>query len=150
MQFPMFEFLRGWIWKRRHRRRAGTSAWTKPEPIQRGIEGTAAREDSSVVEVGLVNGVAAALSGSVAATLTTSADVVKTRVMIGAGDTSNRSYSRSPTSGGLEMAKTILRESGIRGLFRGAMLRATWAALGSGLYLGSYEATKMWLRRRAP
>jgi hypothetical protein len=146
----MFEFLRGWIWKRRQQHGSGTSAWANWEPTQRAMEGAAAREDISLVEVGLVNGVAAALSGSVAATLTTPADVVKTRVMVGAGDTSSRWHLRSPTGCGLEMARAVLQESGIRGLFRGAMLRAAWAALGSGLYLGSYEVTKTWLKRRSP
>lgn len=94
-----------------------------------------------LLETGLVTGSAAAVSGSIAATLTTPADVVKTRVMLGGGDLRN--------SSGLDVVKAILRERGIRGLFRGGMLRATWAALGSGLYLGSYEVTKIWLKDRS-
>jgi hypothetical protein len=29
------------------------------------------------------------------------------------------------------------------------MLHEAWAAMGSGLYFGSYEATKVWLKRRS-
>ena len=36
-------------------------------------------------------------------------------------------------------------ESGVKGLFRGGLLRAAWTALGSGLYLGVYESGKDYL-----
>ncbi|KAK4097412.1 mitochondrial carrier [Parathielavia hyrcaniae] len=134
MQFPMFEFFRGWIANRQHHRRTGSHS----HPL--------------LVETGLVNGLAAAVSGSVAAILTTPMDVVKTRIMLGAGDTSStsRGHGKSKISGGLNVMRAVLLESGIRGLFRGAALRAIWTALGSGLYLGSYEVTKVWLKRRSP
>ncbi|KAK4121627.1 mitochondrial carrier, partial [Parathielavia appendiculata] len=136
MQFPMFEFFRGRI----RRRRAGKRTESHENPL--------------LVETGLVNGVAAAVSGSIAAILTTPMDVIKTRVMLGAGDDKSRfsgGQGKSRTGGGgLAIARSVLVESGIRGLFRGAMLRAIWTALGSGLYLGSYEVTKAWLKRQSP
>ena len=48
--------------------------------------------------------------------------------------------------GGWDVAKQVLRERGVKGLFRGGALRAVWTAVGSGLYLGTYEVSKVWLR----
>ncbi|KAL2018298.1 hypothetical protein VTK56DRAFT_961 [Thermocarpiscus australiensis] len=155
LQFPMFEFLRGHLWLRWQRRYSDTS----PTPIGEVTEVDGLHHGTQVgilVETAAVSGTAAAVSGAIAATLTTPMDVVKTRVMLGAGElprapTKQSAHSpRSTKRSGLDLARTILRESGIRGLFRGAALRAAWAALGSGLYLGSYEVTKIWLRGRSP
>ncbi|KAI6380282.1 hypothetical protein MCOR25_001709 [Pyricularia grisea] len=140
MQFPMFEYVRGAIWRQRDdRRRSRKEAG--------GIE-----EGQGLLETGLVNGSSAALSGSVAAVLTTPTDVVKTRMMLMTGDQKSSgsgnisSSSSSNNSGGLRIAKDVYRELGVRGLFRGGLFRAGWTALGSGLYLGTYEAAKVWLK----
>jgi hypothetical protein len=45
----------------------------------------------------------------------------------------------------LVVAYEVLNESGIKGLFRGATLRAAWTALGSGLYLAVYESGRVYL-----
>ncbi|KAK3323404.1 mitochondrial carrier domain-containing protein [Cercophora scortea] len=124
MQFPMFEFVRDHLWRWRHRSGRVASGTTR----------------AAKVETGLVTGVSAALSGAVAAVITTPTDVVKTRMMLAAGRDARADAS------GLEVAKAVFRERGLRGLFRGALLRASWTALGSGLYLGSYEVAKSWLR----
>ncbi|KAG8625938.1 hypothetical protein KVT40_006339 [Elsinoe batatas] len=50
--------------------------------------------------------------------------------------------------GSMEIAREIMAEKGVRGLFRGGALRAVWTMLGSGLYLGTYEAGRMWLGQR--
>ncbi|KAK4115890.1 mitochondrial carrier [Canariomyces notabilis] len=132
MQFPMFEYLRNYLWR-----------W--PEHAL----------DGPLIETGVITGCAAAVSGSIAAMITTPADVIKTRIMLGVGESSDAPRDggnhkpRLVNKGGLNAARRVLQESGIRGLFRGAMFRATWAALGSGLYLGSYEVTKVWLKRRS-
>lgn len=47
---------------------------------------------------------------------------------------------------GIQVAKLIYQERGVYGLFRGGLLRAAWTALGSGLYLGTYEVAKVWLK----
>ena len=39
----------------------------------------------------------------------------------------------------------MYREQGVPGLFRGAVLRGGWTAMGSGLYLGMYEVARVWL-----
>jgi solute carrier family 25 S-adenosylmethionine transporter 26 len=51
---------------------------------------------------------------------------------------------------GLTIAREVVKESGVKGLFRGAILRGSWTALGSGLYLGVYESGRVYLgdRRR--
>ncbi|KAK3292059.1 mitochondrial carrier domain-containing protein [Chaetomium fimeti] len=146
IQFPMFEYLRAQIWRQRQGHSSKIAPWATLEPTT-GDETSVAAHASSrslLVETGLVTGSAAAISGSLAATITTPADVVKTRVMLG-----NRNGPQGPGSV-VEIVRTVLRENGIRGLFRGGSLRAAWAALGSGLYLGSYEATKVWLKHRSP
>jgi len=143
MQFPMFEYLRGQIWRWRQQQDSRIAAYAAPGSTM--SDGEAAGMHDSLrpllLETGLVTGSAASVSGSLAATITTPADIVKTRVMLGGVDLRNNS--------GLDVARAIVREKGIRGLFRGGMLRATWAALGSGLYLGSYEVTKVWLKDRS-
>jgi len=76
----------------------------------------------------------------VAAVVTTPVDVVKTRVMLGAGKR------RGLTA--REVVREVLKEEGFRGLWRGVTLRAVWTMIGSGLYLGIYEGSKVWLKRR--
>jgi len=76
----------------------------------------------------------------VAVVVTTPVDVVKTRVMLGAGKR------RGLTA--REVVREVLKEEGFRGLWRGVTLRAVWTMIGSGLYLGIYEGSKVWLKRR--
>jgi len=99
-----------------------------------------------LVETGLITGTAAAVSGSLAAAVTTPADVVKTMVMLGAREVP---YNKSNKKSVRVIVREVLRESRSRGLFRGGGLRAAWAALGSGLYLGSYEVSKVWLKHHS-
>jgi solute carrier family 25 (mitochondrial S-adenosylmethionine transporter), member 26 len=133
IQFPIFEFVRGKLWSMRSARR--------PDAQSR-----------SLVETGLVSGASAGLAGAVAAIITTPSDVVKTRMMLGAasdgGGHGGGSGGGAPSrKGGLAIAQDVFTDKGIRGLFRGGTLRATWTALGSGLYLGTYEMFKAWLAR---
>lgn len=144
LQFPLFEGVRTKIWEGRDRKR-------------RGEEGRLRNDRRSLVETGLVTGLSAAVSGSLAAFVTTPTDVVKTRMMLAAGEKQpessaevaekGRLHTKSKSASGFQVAKEIFRERGIRGLFRGGALRTTWAAFGSGLYLGSYEVAKVWLKQ---
>ncbi|PSR80009.1 mitochondrial carrier domain-containing protein, partial [Coniella lustricola] len=124
LQFPVFEAVRSRVWTGPN----GTGAGAKE--VAKGL-----------LETGCVNGFAAAVSGAIAAVVTTPTDVVKTRMMLLAGDEDAQSK-----TGSWHMARLVYQERGIQGLFRGAVLRAVWTAVGSGLYLGTYEVAKVYLK----
>lgn len=50
--------------------------------------------------------------------------------------------------GSMQIAREIIAESGVKGLFRGGALRGVWTMLGSGLYLGVYESGRIYLANR--
>ncbi|KAI0160849.1 mitochondrial carrier [Hypoxylon sp. FL1284] len=150
IQFPIFEFTRERIW----RQRSGSQGGGKSH----GTDSTGRKQD--LLETGLITGISAGLAGSFAAVVTTPMDVVKTRMMLAAGDGRDvkpAGHDRMATSkgasgynerGGLAVAREVVFERGVVGLFRGSVLRAIWTAVGSGLYLGTYEVAKVWLARR--
>jgi hypothetical protein len=161
LQFPIFEAVRSRIWARRDRTLQSASLTTKDVAagagdVERRIQD---KTLSGILETGIVTGVSAAISGSFAAVITTPTDVVKTRMMLAAagnvGNDNGQAVMRQEhtaqakdrrSSGGFQVARQVYGERGIRGLFRGGLLRAGWTALGSGLYLGTYEAAKVWLK----
>ena len=150
IQFPMFEFLKESI--KQYRKDKGIFSDT-------------------LLETGLVTAISAGSAGSIAAVITTPVDVVKTRIMLSAAGESSEAMaqeevekvkregksldkwanSRGATrKSGLTVAREVMSESGVRGLFRGGILRAAWTAFGSGLYLGVYESGRVWLGDRHP
>ncbi|KAK3991029.1 mitochondrial carrier domain-containing protein [Cladorrhinum sp. PSN332] len=130
LQFPMFELFREHSWRWRRQRGTSQAAGNQLGNDHQEVG------PSSLIETGMVTGVSAAISGSLASLITTPMDVIKTRMML----------LNDGNLGGMGVAKLVVRERGIRGLFRGAVLRVSWTALGSGLYLGSYETAKVWLK----
>lgn len=50
--------------------------------------------------------------------------------------------------GSIQIAKEIMAESGVKGLFRGGALRGVWTLVGAGLYLGVYESSRVYLASR--
>lgn len=168
LQFPIFEGIRRKLWERRDSRTTvkdggvgGGERMAEKGKMARGL-----------LETGWVNGVSAAVSGAIAAVVTTPTDVVKTRMMLFAGEErDNKSHTAGSSAeggrtqgpqaggggsgstqkrmGGLQIARLVYQERGIKGLFRGGLLRAGWTALGSGLYLGTYEVAKVWLKGTA-
>ncbi|KAF2966331.1 hypothetical protein GQX73_g7206 [Xylaria multiplex] len=147
IQFPIFEFVRARMWGRRP---AGSDG-----------SGLGTRDRRNLFETGVVTGTSAGLAGSFAALITTPMDVVKTRLMLGAGsseqDTRQGAHERMGKTkpehakyrarGGLAVTREVVAKKGVSGLFRGAILRSVWTAVGSGLYLGMYEVAKTWLAR---
>ncbi len=145
MQFPMFEHLKETI--KTYRKRKETFS-------------------GSLFETAWITAVSAGSAGSVAAVITTPVDVVKTRIMLSAvgekseaeakaevekarsrGESLDKLASKKGVAkkSGFTMAREVMNESGLKGLFRGGTLRAAWTALGSGLYLGVYESGRVWL-----
>lgn len=119
-----------------------------------------------LMETALTTAVSAGTAGSLAAVITTPVDVVKTRIMLSAADESSEATAKKEVEKaekrgeslhklaskkgvtkkrGLTVAREVMKESGVKGLFRGGTLRAAWTALGSGLYLGVYESGRVWL-----
>ncbi|KAI0457565.1 mitochondrial carrier domain-containing protein [Xylaria acuta] len=148
IQFPIYELVRARIWRRR---RPTGSESDRHKPKMRGL-----------LETGVVTATSAGFAGSFAAMITTPMDVVKTRMMLSAGggeqeDVRQAAHERMSkagpardnynTRGGLAVAREVVAERGIAGLFRGAIPRSVWTAVGSGLYLGMYEVAKAWLVR---
>ncbi|RDA96276.1 hypothetical protein CP533_1682 [Ophiocordyceps camponoti-saundersi (nom. inval.)] len=122
LQFPIYEHVRARL---RRERSAGGDGPT------------------GLVETGVTAGVSAGVAGATAAFLTTPGDVVKTRIMVTAGQDRHSPRLRSWT-----VVKAVWTERGVRGFFRGAGLRSVWTALGSSLYLGSYDMARLWLGGR--
>merc|ERR1712087_815603 len=90
-------------------------------------------------------------AGAVAAAVTTPLDVVKTRLMLNARDTTGKLY-----SGTLSTLQTILRNEGVMALFHGVGPRVGWITLGGYVFFGAYEksiealwASGMWGKRKS-
>ena len=150
MQFPMFEYLKKSILDYRQRR-----------GISRG----------TLLEKGIITAISAGSAGSMAAVITTPIDVVKTRIMLSAAHGQGRSHkmihqgasqaknwhvevekpqsaAQGGRANGLAIGREIFRVEGVKGLFKGGLLRGAWTAMGSGLYLGVYESGRTYLENR--
>lgn len=80
-----------------------------------------------------------AISGGIAAGLTTPLDVIKTRIMLAEAGTKNTSVGK--------LVKSIVREKGIRGLFAGFVPRVLWITLGGAIFFGFYDLTTRFLTK---
>lgn len=74
-----------------------------------------------------------AISGGIAAGLTTPLDVIKTRIMLAEAGSKNTSIPK--------LIKSIYRDKGIKGLFAGFVPRVMWITLGGGIFFGFYDLT---------
>ncbi|KAL4893896.1 mitochondrial carrier domain-containing protein [Aspergillus ambiguus] len=141
LHFPIMEYVRAQIVasrkknKREERQIAGHKT----------ISGKFNTEEdgNAVVEMAVISGISAATSGTIASTVTTPIDVVKTRMMLSAGDGEKRKRSSSWSVG-----KQTFRDEGVRGLFRGGAIRALWTASALSIYLGMYEGGRCYLEKR--
>lgn len=143
----MFEHLKKYFVEKRERRKERTRA---SPSIHHGSESTL----NPVIERTGITAVSAGIAGSIASTVTTPIDVVKTRIMLAAdGSGSSRGSSGSPSTKYIRqhswtVGKEIYRTEGVKALFRGGALRAGWTAFGMGLYLGCYEGGRLFLENR--
>ena len=137
LQFPVFEHVRARIWESRREGHDGTTV-------------------KGMLETGMITGFSAGSAGALAAFITTPSDVVKTRMMLSAGsqgvenEVQAKIQGKTPKKGAWMVAQEVYRERGVKGFFRGAVLRSGWTMVGSGLYLGTYEMAKEWLKQRKP
>lgn len=151
IQFPIFEFMRERIWGRRSGMLHGHEYGHGDKKRER-----EKRERENLLETGIITGTSAGLAGSFAAVITTPMDVVKTRMMllgssgqdVGQGSHDRVRHHHTSSKSGLTVAREVVSERGVKGLFRGSVIRAVWTAVGSGLYLAMYEVSKVWLARR--
>lgn len=150
LQFPLFEYVRSHAidWRRQRIARLGKQSGSKP-PSE--------IKEQLIQRAGLT-GVSASVAGLVASTVTTPIDVVKTRVMLSAieegGSTIKGEKGRVRQSvsvgkrGTFEVGRAILRQEGVRGLFKGGAIRAGWTAVSMSLYLSLYEGGRFYLENR--
>ena len=154
LQFPMFERLKEAIKDRRERH---------------------GKRTNTILENGIITAFSAGTAGSIAAVITTPVDVVKTRIMLAAADNAAKEAQKSGNKGitgaikdgtgvvdamgqtlkqkpsrkgSMQIAREIIAEHGVKGLWRGGALRAVWTMVGSGLYLGVYESGRVYLANR--
>lgn len=81
-----------------------------------------------------------AIAGGIATVLTSPSDMLKTRVNLDASDQSIPQRHRI-----MHAARNILATEGFRGFFRGCGINIFMGVVGSGVWLGLYEGTKIWL-----
>ncbi|KAI9890765.1 MAG: hypothetical protein M1814_003695 [Vezdaea aestivalis] len=142
MQFPMFEGLKTRLleWRRESLERSG-------EERSSFLGRLGSMEVKlSLLETGCITAVSAGSAGALAAVVTTPVDVVKTRIMLAAGQDDGKAVVGN--KGQWAVAKEVMRTDGVKGLMRGATLRGVWTAFGSGLYLGVYESARVLLEER--
>ncbi|RMJ21027.1 Mitochondrial carrier protein [Aspergillus sp. HF37] len=144
LQFPIFEFVRarvleGWA----GRKYAGDGS----SPSADGGRGQS-RWDQGVERVGLT-GLSASVSGTIASITTAPVDVVKTRVMLSARDSVGGGEQQGkPRPSSFAVGRQIVREEGVKGLFRGGAIRAGWTAVSLSMYLSIYEGSRFYLENR--
>lgn len=147
LQFPVFEKLKQVLMARKSRLKGG-------EPV------------TGLFERAWIAAVSAGLAGSAAAWVTRPSDVVKTRMTLEAGHHLPSSLQAPDeirmSSGGkgpyydgqarrrsaIRVAREVLRQEGVRGLYRGGSIRAAFTVVGNGMFMGCYEYVKMYLQEQ--
>ena len=120
VQLPAYEVVKK-TWVRRFATDSKTNAARELQPLEN-------------MAVGII-------AGTFSAAITTPLDVIKTRLMTGAG--------RVTLGGAASMAKQIVAAEGVRGLYRGLVPRVVYVGPSVGVFFVVYEATKAHLKQEA-
>lgn len=169
LQFPMFERLKEGI--RAYRDRRGLTKGTILESgaitaFSAGSAGAVAAVITTPVDViktrimlSAVDNASKELSTSQKSTKAESnglVDAFGKSVVSSKATAKSAAKSLNPLSGPEQQGKRsawtigqeIVKEKGMKGLWRGGALRAVWTFVGAGLYLGVYESGRVYLARR--
>ncbi|KAI9800072.1 MAG: hypothetical protein M1825_004254 [Sarcosagium campestre] len=156
LQFPLFEKLKITLTKRWCGDESQSKSASTSTSSTTSSSSSSSQPPPSLPVRGLVTAVSAGASGALAAVLTTPVDVIKTRIMLAAASESSEPGSNTDTKrvrgrdrpGAWSVGAQILKHEGFKALWRGGALRGVWTALGSGLYLGTYESGRVYLGDR--
>ena len=170
MQFPLFEGLKVRFLDLRidlaNRRRRDVAKAEDLSLLERGLvtgcaaglSGSLAALVTTPVDVVKTRIMLAAAATTTTTTTTTpgsgssSSEGSASTSTLAAGDKGKHAKIEDPgkiaSKGGFTIAREIWREQGIKGLFRGGLLRSAWTMLGSGLYLSMYESGRQYLEDR--
>ncbi|KAF2161832.1 hypothetical protein M409DRAFT_58901 [Zasmidium cellare ATCC 36951] len=166
LQFPMFERIKESI--RRYRDERGIRTNTLFESalitaVSAGSGGSIAAVVTTPVDVVKTRIMLAAVQSgpdNANATASESAKVAKDALVDATGKTieavkenplkmvKNATQPKPGHKGSIQVAREIIQEQGVKGLFRGGALRGVWTLVGSGLYLGVYEGGRIYLAQR--
>ncbi|CAK4032349.1 mitochondrial carrier PET8 [Lecanosticta acicola] len=165
LQFPMFERIKESI--RRYRNERGIRTNTLLESgmitaVSAGTGGSIAAVVTTPVDVVKTRIMLAAVAtgqDDTKATASESAKAAKDALVDATGKTVKavkekplesikQVVAKPARRSSLQVAREVMQESGIKGLFRGGALRGVWTMLGSGLYLGVYESGRIYLAQR--
>lgn len=160
IQFPMFECIRDWIKKYRNEKGTRTGSIYESGLItaaSAGSAGSVAAVITTPVDVVKTRIMLAAAESAAAdqKAVGSPKDMLKdaTGQTVQAAKENLKEKVKNVTKpvtdkGSIQIAKEIMAESGVKGLFRGGALRGVWTLMGSGLYLGVYESGRIYLAGR--
>lgn len=160
LQFPMFEKIKESI--KKHRDERGTRTHSLVESgmitaISAGLGGSIAAVVTTPVDVVKTRIMLTAAEGAAEEQKPASQGTKSTKDALldatGKAKTGVKSAVASMTRPvsrrtSMQIAREIVQDQGVKGLFRGGTLRAVWTLLGSGLYLGVYESGRVYLANR--
>lgn len=157
IQFPLFEHLRSTIhsYRKRHNSFSGTLLETGTvTAIAAGLAGSLAAVITTPIDVIKTRIMLSASSPS--STHASSPPHSQTsppttqeskKMVMGLVGRAQLAAKRSGRAGGYAVGKDVFHTEGLKGLFRGGLLRSVWTAAGSGLYLGTYESGRRYLEK---
>lgn len=166
LQFPMFERIKESI--RRYRDERGIRTHTLFESglitaVSAGTGGSIAAVVTTPIDVVKTRIMLAAVESgpdNANATASESAKAAKDALVDATGKTvqavkenpietvKKATQPKPGHKGSFQVAREVIQEHGVKGLFRGGALRFGWTMLGSGLYLGVYESGRIYLAQR--